>query len=744
MSGKGRFLRIYAYLALMTFGIAGMGLKETGEIPEPDTSGSSEMEGDVLVVKVTTTDVQSGERLRALRQLLIQANGEKVSAIILDLDIAAGYSPELANLMLRDLPKVKVPVYSYANSSALGMGALLAQGSDAIYMSPVSVIGGATPEGVSMSGEDGDQLSAKDRQTVSILKAQARSLASGKGHRADIAEAMIDPDFELTAEKGDFTSKKGEVLTLTAEEATRLIDGKPLLADAVVDSIAQIVSAQELEGDVVNLTVPEWQRTGFRKKMATKKPEPKVGDEAEEKDDFLFGKADQASYEGKILIVKVGMKDLSSEARFIFMERVVAKARDEGASALIFDMHTPGGVGWYTTDVMMGALQEVDFPTYTFVNTKAKSAGALLAIATDHIYMKPTSTIGSALPVMSTGQDIPETMMAKVMADMKSTVRNVAIAKGHDPDLCVAFITTETEVIRDGVTICAIGEVLDLNAVEAVEIYNGEPLFAKGIVNSIEELIEVEELEGEVVQVQATPLEAFAQWTQAFSFLLIAFGLGGAYMELNSPGFGIPGFVSITCFTIFFFGNNLAGNMAGYETAVFFMIGLILLGIELLILGGSTMIVGFIGILLMLGSLGFALVDRVDLSKLLEGGEAAPTIGTIARVPAFTMVIAIILTAIIIGLIMKILPTFAPARRLVLAGALPSGTSIETAEIDAETGKSSLLGKTGKTITDLRPAGKAQFDGKMLDVTSDSEFIERDTSIKVSAVYGDRIVVERS
>ncbi|MEM1294859.1 MAG: hypothetical protein AAGH89_05795, partial [Verrucomicrobiota bacterium] len=623
MSGTPRAMRIWVYLVLMTFGFAGLGLKEADpDVSLPD-SGKTSLENNILVVRVSSQDLTSGERLRSLRKLLAEADRKEVSGVILELNTEAGYSADLANLLLADLPKIGVPMYAYAKSSALGMGALLALGSDGIYMDPVSVIGGATPQVAESSGKE-ESMSTKDRQTVSILKAKARSLAKANGHQADLAEAMIDPDFELGPEE-EPVSKKGEVLTLAAEEAVSLKLGK-----AVVESSAEIVKKEKLKGEVIEISVLEWQRGGFQDKLSASKSKlkPDGSPKEVEEEPFLFGKAKEASYAGKVLVVKVGLRDLSGEARFKFMERIVAKARDDQAAALIFDMHTPGGVGWYTTDVMMGALQEVDFPTYTFVNTKAKSAGALLAIATDHIYMKPTSTIGAALPVMSTGADIPETMMAKVQADMESTVRNVAIAKGHDPDLCVAFITTETEVVRDGVTICAIGEVLDLNALEAIEVYNGEPLLAKGIVNSIEELIEEEGIEGEILDVKATPLEAFAQWTQAFSFLLIAFGVGGAYLELNSPGFGVPGIISVLSFTIFFFGNNMAGNMAGYETAFFFVLGLALLALELLLLGGSTVIIGVAGALLMVGSLGFALVDRVDLGDFLEGGEAAPTLGT--------------------------------------------------------------------------------------------------------------------
>ena len=131
------------------------------------------------------------------------------------------------------------------------------------------------------------------------------------------------------------------------------------------------------------------------------------------------------------------------------MKRVIKKADDDRASAIIFDLNTPGGIAWYTEEIMLADLQQISIPTYSFVNPKAMSAGALIAIATDRIYMHPPSTIGAAAPVMGGGQEIPETMLKKVMGDILSTADDVARRKGHNPDIAKAFIDTKIELSFD-------------------------------------------------------------------------------------------------------------------------------------------------------------------------------------------------------------------------------------------------------------------------------------------------------
>jgi len=785
------------YLALILLGLLGLGLQSppTAEEPEgtPDSPAEStemaepadesptaevapaeeeedesSLKGKVISVKVSTRDLTEGGRSRALRQLMKQASEDKASALIFELSTKSGYTAEMAGLLLDAIPEVEVPTYALVSPTALGAGALLALNCDEIYMSPSAVMGAAMPSGMeATSGSDDEEatVSAESSQAISVIKAQLRSGMEAKGRNADLAVAMVDPSFELKVTIGGeekVLAKEGEVLTLTATEASQLVDGEPLLAAGIAKSPEEIVKAAKLKGELFVTNGMDWRHDLDRQKVAQSdddsseetsedgtdkvaKGEGEAKDGEEEEVVPLFGRQDKENYAGKIVVLKVGEQDLVSTARFEFMKRVIEKARDEKAAALILDVNTPGGYLWQTLETMMVSLQDLPFQTYTFVNPAAISAGSMLAIATDHIYMKPASTIGSALAVQGGGQDIEGAMQKKIQSLMIATVRNVAINKGHDPDVCLAFIRDDTRVVREGVVITDVGEVLNLNAIEATEIYNGRPLLAKGIVNSIEEIIEQEGLQGEVLEVRASPLERFAQWVQLFSVILIAIGLAGAYTEMNAPGFGLPGFISVIAFTTFFFGNYFAGNLAGYETAVVFVIGMLLVVLELLVLGGSTVVIGAIGTLLMLGSLGFALVSRFDFSDMVRGGEQAPSIISVFRFPALTLTVALMLGAVLIVLLMRFLPGIKLFNSFILESSIGS-TGNPQLHDDAKSAddksKHDLLGVEGKAESDLRPTGLARIEGKVLDVTTDSVYVERGARVKVTAVYGDRIVVD--
>jgi membrane-bound serine protease (ClpP class) len=698
--------------------------------------GAGAFAGRIVVVPVGSAQVEDGGRLRSLRQLLQAASDGTASAIVLELETSAGYDPVLAGLLLEDLTKVKVPLHAYVRTSALGMGALAALGCDTVTMHPVAVIGGATPR---LEGKLGDPAS---NQVLSVLKARARGLAEAKGHAAEWAAAFIDPGREPEAKDGD--PNAGEVVTLTAREA--LERG---LAKAIAPTVEDALRALGMSGEPLRVDVEAWVRDNLRGavlpesgKAESAPPVPREEPPAAEPrsgGDGLFTRRDPVDYAGRILVVHVGWDDLVAKARFQFMERVLEKARKEKASALIVEMDTPGGYALETSKILK-PFQDLPFPTYTFVNTHAESAGALIALATDHIYMYPTSTIGSALVITGLGEDLPGNLSKKVESMTRAEVRNIALAKGHNPDVAEAFVTTETELVIDGVMICKKGDVLNLNAVDATRVFDGKPLLAKGTARSVEEIVEREGLPGTILRVEPSPLEAFAQWVQLASAILIAIGLAGAYTEMQSPGFGLPGLVSVIAFGLFFFGNYAAGNMAGYETAVVFGIGVALLVLELLVIPG-TFVAGTIGLVLMIGALGFSLVDRYQFEEFTVGGAEAPALPEVFTFPALTLSAALTLTMLLIGAVMRFLPSLKPLSWLVLRDAVPAGPSLPVPMVESGGGRSTMLHAGGVALTDLRPSGKARIVDRVEDVTTEGEYIERGTPITVVRLPGDRIVV---
>jgi membrane-bound serine protease (ClpP class) len=211
-------------------------------------------------------------------------------------------------------------------------------------------------------------------------------------------------------------------------------------------------------------------------------------------------------------------------------------------------------------------------------------------------------------------------------------------------------------------------------------------------------------------------------------------------MELNSPGFGLPGLVSVLAFSLFFFGNYLAGNLAGYELAVLLVLGLVLIAVEIFLFPGAIL-PGAVGATLVLVALGLAMVDRVDLEWKWTGLPGAESWYAIFRESLIVVALGIVgaLGAIFAGL--KFLPNTRLGSRLILQEAISSGAAIEAGRRDESGEAKSLVGLEGETTTDLVPSGKGMFDGRILDIVSDGQFIGKGEPVKVTAHEGSRIVV---
>lgn len=722
-------------------------LPATAQTPEP-------WKGKTIVVPLTQEVLTDRRGLRDLERLLKEAREKEAVAVVFEIDLAGSADLATQTALLDQIARVDLPRLAWVRSTATGPGALVALGCEAIYLDPNAIIGGAGLEKV--QGEEGkvDENFLRDQ---SILRARARSLASQRGHRPEVAEAFIDPQVEVKIGE-EVIARKGEVLTLTAAEAVRVIDGRPLLAKGIAASVENLLKTEGRDGGFVRISPREYGEASTRGMLVREKgtkegatgttqvepgtaaPSAEGNGSAEGgeagKDAPIFRRRDEGSYAGKLVVLKVGEDTLATgEASFDFMERTIKKAELDGAKAVIFDMDTPGGFAWHTESLVLNTLQNVSLPTYTFVNSRAESAGAIIAVGTDHIYMRPAATIGSALVVSGMGQDLAESMEDKVTQMIIGTVRNVAELKGHNPDVAEAFVTREKEVRIGGTVIHEAGNVLNLNTVRATEIVGGRPVLAKGVAHDLADLIAQEKLEGEIVEATPLGMEAFAHWVQKLSFVLIIIGLAGAYLEMNSPGFGFPGLVSVCAFSLFFFGNYMAGNLAGYELAVLFALGLLLIAVEVFLFPG-TIIAGLAGAVLVIVTLGLAMVDRIDLEWKWSGLPSTEGWSGVFRSSLYSLALGMggALAAILLG--MRFLPGTKMGSRLVLAEVVPAGASLAAVEKVSE-----LVGLTGEATTDLRPSGKGIFGGRLLDIISDGEFIAKGRALRIVKHEGSRIVV---
>ena len=426
-------------------------------------------------------------------------------------------------------------------------------------------------------------------------------------------------------------------------------------------------------------------------------------------------------------VIVVPIRTEISSAQFFFLRRALKDAERQHASAIVLDMDTYGGEVKSAID-SMDALMKTQVPTFTFINNKAISAGSMIALATQQIYMTSTAVIGAAAPVQAGGEDLAKTMADKAVSMLSAKVRAASQKNGHNAEIAEAFINKEKEIKIGDVLIHKGDSLLTLSAEEAAKSYDGRPLLAAGIVGTIEELLQRAGLSGAVERVEPSGFEQLAFWITALSPLLLLGGIIGSYIEFKTPGFGVPGIIGLVCFGLFFAGHFVAG-LAGWEVVACFAIGVALVAGELFLHPG-TVIPGLVGALMMFGALVWAMIDRYPSQPLW------PTEEMLLR-PTINVGIAILGSGALIAILVRYLPVSPLYRRIALVSALPSGDGAVP-----ESARGIHSGMTGSAKTMLRPSGKADFGGHVFDVVSEGSFIEVGATVRVVLVEGPRVVVE--
>src|SRR5262249_39560552 len=328
--------------------------------------------------------------------------------------------------------------------------------------------------------------------------------------------------------------------------------------------------------------------------------------------------AREVVHKGDVVVVPINGE--ISPSLLTFLRRALKTAENSGASAIVFEMNTYGG-RLDSAEEITSALNHATIPTYTFINSNAGSAGALIALATPHIYMAPVSAIGAAAPVLPTGEDLPLTQREKTISYWSALTRGTAMKNGHNPDVGEAFMNKDKQVKSGDRVVHPKGTLLTLNAQEATEKINGKPLLADGLADSVVDLIQKAGLKGNVVSLGPTGFEQLAFWITALAPLLLLGGIIGAWLEFKIPGASLPGIISAICFALFFLGHYLAG-LAGWEVVALFVLGVVLVIIEILFFAHSTIVFGVVGVFLILASLFWAMIDRYPGETFFPTGRA--------------------------------------------------------------------------------------------------------------------------
>ena len=449
----------------------------------------------------------------------------------------------------------------------------------------------------------------------------------------------------------------------------------------------------------------------------------------------LGGGEKSASATIKPLVYVLPIRENIMPPLVYLVRRGVKEAMAAKAGVLIIDMHTKGG----RVDTCIEIVELIDkFPgrTVTFVNNEAYSAGAFISFATSEIYMAPRAVIGAAAPIlMSPGgagtQDMPNTLEAKMTSAISAKIRAYAEKHGHDTRVVQAMVDKTTELEIDGEVINKEGNILTLTDREAAKEYGDprKPLLSSGTEEDIDALIDRLGYTGaRVVRVEPTGMERLGTWINTISPILLLLGIVGLYIEVKTPGFGVPGIVGVLAFLVYFFGGYVSG-LTGMEWVVLFALGLGLLVLEVLVWPGA-MVFGLTGGLMILLSLLMGMVDR------WPGGPAVPEWPQL-QAPLLDLFIAVLGAVMVGALLGRWLPRSALYGKIAPASA--SGMEVVAETVAAQ---SSRLGQTGVTESPLHPGGKALFGQELLDVKSEGEPIESGARVKIIGHSG-RVAVVR-
>ncbi len=417
--------------------------------------------------------------------------------------------------------------------------------------------------------------------------------------------------------------------------------------------------------------------------------------------------------EGPVYVVTV--EGLVDNVLVQYIERAIRAAEAADAAAIVFRIDTFGGVV-AAADQIRQLILDTPLPTVAFIDRNAASAGALIAYACDRIVMAPGASMGAATVVEgTTGEAAPD----KYQSYMRGLMRATAEANGRDPRIAEAMVDPDVEI--EGLV--PAGKVLTLSAREALALGVADALAA-----SVEEALQVlgfgphpvvvfsQTATERVLRVLASPV---------LQTLFLLMMLGGLYFELQTPGVGLPGLIALAGALLFFAPNYLAGLVEFWEVLLF-LVGVGLLLVELLVIPGFG-IAGIAGILFMLAGLLAALIGNVGLSfpSAREIGRAVATLTS---------------TLILLGVGIAALGRYLPRTRRFQELVLGTGLS-RTQGYTATTAAVQLVGKQGRAVTPLRPAGVVEIDGKRYDVVSSGQFVPAGMAVEVVRVQGSRIEV---
>jgi len=386
-----------------------------------------------------------------------------------------------------------------------------------------------------------------------------------------------------------------------------------------------------------------------------------------------------------------------------YIKRNINEAQTQKVDHIILEIDTLGGAVDGAMEIS-DTLRSSEIPITAYINRRAISAGAYIALNADQIYMAPGSQMGSAAIITGDGNAADDKAQSLWLSEMRESAER----NGRDPKFALAMADKDVDIPEYG---AGKGDLLTLETKQALEVG-----YSEGTASSLEELLTQLDLEGAaVLKAEESLAEKIARFitNPVVVPILLSIGSLGLVVELYSPGFGVPGFMGISALLLFFYGHLVAG-LAGMEAIILFILGVIFLIAELFVPGGILGILGFASVI---GSLYVASGNFVHMTISLLISFAVAFAASILLVKVF-------------GKRMNIF------KKLILR----DSTNTESGYV-SNVSRRELVGAEGIALTTLRPSGTAVINDERLDVVTEGGYIIKGQKVKVIKVEGSRIVV---
>ncbi len=457
------------------------------------------------------------------------------------------------------------------------------------------------------------------------------------------------------------------------------------------------------------------------------------------------------------------------------VRRKSLKARAAGAELIVLEFDTPGGLVSKMDEISLLLTEDLsDVRTVALVKQEAISAGAVIAMSCDEIYMQPGTEMGDAMPIMMAPgggvQPLPAAEREKTETYLRTKVRSLAELHGYDPNMAQSMVTLKEEVWlirhkdtgkleflrpgelqtradREGVP--TLEQELEKEGKEFLRIVDRDDQlltmtatearrygFCKEIIPGRDALAEEFNVQGPMVFMEDTTEEKLAAFltSPAITGLLVLIGIGAIYVEFNTPGLGIPAAVALAAFSVLI-GSHFMLGLALWWEVLLFVVGIILIGLEIFVIPGFG-IAGISGITLCVMSL---LAMMIPNAPLEFPWPRTTMMWTYFRRGGISLTIGFLGSVTLVVLLSRILPKSPLANKLFLGPAKGADTPPST---DEHPIRRIELGQSGVAATTCRPVGQVRIDGMLLDAVADGTMIPRGAKVRVLRKDGNRLLVE--